>query len=151
VLLGLMLLSVAGCDDTTPSPIVAIQVTASPSQVSGAVCTGCGAGSTDREVATAIAIQETGGAPATVVSIEMSLTDSGTNAVIASGTFDTAAVQQLADSARLPGNGRLSVPISMHYAADLGGRAGSWRVTVTVRDDRGNDTSGTLTIPVTST
>lgn len=151
VVMGLMLLGATGCDGTEPSPIVAIQVTASPGQVSGAVCTGCGTGSTDREVVTTIAIQETGGAPATVVSVEMSLTESGTNSVMASGTFNTTAVQQLAGSTRVAGNGRLHVPISLHYASELGGRAASWRVTVTVRDDRGNETSATLTIPVTST
>ena len=145
-------MAATGCDDTTtPSPVVAIQVTASPSPVSGVLCTGCGAGSTDREVLTTIAIQEIGGAAATVVSIEMSLAETGTGSVIGSGAFNTAAVQQLAGSTRVAANGRLSVPIGMHYLSDLGGRVANWRVTVTVRDDRGNESSATLTIPVTST
>src|SRR4051812_11606296 len=97
-----------GGASTTPTPATAaISVTANPNPIVGQVCTGCGAQTTDREAVTQLTVQETGGVSATVVTIAMTLRENGTNAVIASGEFDTAAVTQLAGASRIAANGSL--------------------------------------------
>jgi hypothetical protein len=136
----------AGCGNTTGPTSAVVTVAASPPQ--SAVCTGCGAGSTDREVTATLTIQETAGVAATVTAIEVSLRDQ-TNAVIASGTFDGAAVTQLAGSNRVPARGTLGVRVGVHYGAGQAGRAGMMSYTVRVSDERGNQLSQVVTAPVT--
>lgn len=142
----------AACGGTppSPSPVIAIVVTANPPQVAGAPCSGCGAGSTDRESATTLLIQETGGAAGTITLIEMSLREQGTNATIASGSFDAAAVTQLAGSNRVPARGILSVRCGVHYAASEAGKTAILTYTVRVADDRGNQAAQTVTVAVTT-
>ena len=151
LVLGLVFGAAACKGSPGPSPVVAIQLSATPNPVAGALCGDCGAGSTDREVATTVAIQETGGAAATVLTIAMTLNETGSNTVIASGEFNTAAVQQLAGSSRVPANGRLNVRVGVHYPPAQAGKAATFSITVRVRDDRGTEASQTMTVPVTST
>jgi hypothetical protein len=139
-----------GCGGGSPSaPTVAsavIAVSANPSQIAGALCTGCGAGSTDREAATTVTVTETAGLGAAVTAIEMTLRETGTNAVLASGSFDAAAVTQLAGSNRVPARGTLNVRCGVHYANNLAGRTGVLTCVVRVTDDRGNQLSQTITV-----
>jgi len=139
---GVAAIAVAvGCGGTTGPTSAVVTVSASPPQ--SAVCTGCGAGSTDREVTTTLTIQETAGVAATVTAIEMALRDQG-NAVIASGT-----ITPLAGSNRVPARGTLSVPAGVHYGAAQAGRPGIISYTIRVSDERGNQLSQVVTAPVT--
>ena len=143
--------TVAACGGDPPTaPSIAITVSANPAQISGALCTGCGAGSTDREALTTLQIQETAGAAGTVTSIEMSLREQGANAVIASGSFDSAAVAQLAGSSRVPARGALNVRCGVHYPAAQAGRSAILTYTVRVTDDRGNQASQTVAVTTTT-
>lgn len=140
----------AGCGSGAPPAPGAVSaviiVTASPSPIAGAPCTGCGAGSTDRESATTLTIQETAGVAATVLAIEMTLREQGTNAIIASGSFDGAAVTQLAGSNRVAARGTLNVRCGVHYAAGQGGKAAVLTYVVRVTDEKGNQVAQTLAV-----
>lgn len=141
----------AACGGTPgPSPVIAVTVTANPAQVAGVPCAGCGAGSTDREAETTLVIRETGGASGTVTQIEISLREQGTNAVLASGAFDAAAVTQLAGSNRVPARGTLSVRCGVHYPAEHAGKPAILTYTVRVTDERGNAASSIVTVTVTA-
>ena len=128
----------------------AIAVTATPATIAGAPCAGCGAGSTDREAVTTLSIQETAGVAATVTAIEMTLREQGTNAVIASGSFDSAAVAQLAGSNRIAARGALNVRCGVHYAADQAGKSAVLTYVVRVTDEKGNQVSQALAVPATT-
>jgi hypothetical protein len=127
-----------------------IAVSASPSPIAGGLCTGCGAGSTDRESLTTLAIQETAGLGAAVTSIDMTLREPSTNAVITSGSFDGAAVTQLAGSNRIPARGTLNVRCGVHYPAAQGGKAAVLTYVIRVTDDRGNQVSQTIAVNATT-
>jgi hypothetical protein len=91
---------------------------------------------------------ESGGIGARVQSLGMRLHDAA-GATVAEGSFDTAAVTQLAGTARLPADGRLDVPsVGPHYDAAKGGRALTLTYTVTVLDDNGHTLSEALDVPV---
>lgn len=135
---------------TTPTATLAFSLTAATGSIAGALCTGCGAGSTEREAKTTITIRETGGAAGTVTSIAMVLRDSA-NAVIAQGEFDGAAVTSLAGSNRVAANGSLNVLCGVHYPATQQGKAGTLTYTVRVTDDRGNVVSHDLVVTVSAT
>jgi hypothetical protein len=141
---------VAACGSGSPAgpgaSSAVIAVTATPSPITGAPCTGCGAGSTDREAATTLAIQETAGVAATVTAIEMTLREQGTNAVIASGSFESAAIGQLAGSNRVAGRGTLTVHCGVHYPVGQGGKAAVLTYVVRVTDDKGNQVAQTLAV-----
>jgi len=143
----------AGCGSsgtpTGPSS-ASVTVTANPSQVTGAPCTGCGAASTDREVLTTLSIQETAGVGGNVTAIEMTLRETATGAVITSGSFDAGAVTQLAGSSRVPAHGTLSVRCGVHYPAAQAGRAAALTYVIRVTDDRGNQLSQTVTVSATT-
>jgi len=138
------------CGGGSPSaPTVAsavLSVSANPSQIAAVPCSGCGAGSTDREAATTVTVTETAGLGAAVTAIEMTLRETGTNAVLASGAFDAAAVTQLAGSNRVPARGTLSVRCGVHYADNLAGRTGVLTYVVRATDDRGNQLSQTIAV-----
>jgi hypothetical protein len=139
----------AACGSSSPSapaPEIAITVSATPAQITATLCGGCGAGSTDREAATTLVIQETGGVAGTVTLIDMSLREQGTNAVIAAGSFDTPAVTQLAGTSRVAARGSLSVRCGVHYPAGQAGKSAVLTYTVRVSDDRGNQVSQTITV-----
>jgi hypothetical protein len=141
----------AGCGSPpSPSPAIAVTVTANPPQVTGAPCAGCGAGSTDREAETTLLIRETGGASGTVTQIEMSLREQGTDAILASGTFDAAAVTQLAGTNRIPARGTLSVRCGVHYPAEQSGKTAILTYTVRVTGERGTAASSIVTVAVTT-
>lgn len=141
----------AACGSGTPEgPTVTVAVftvSANPSQVAGIVCTRCGAGSTDRESVTTLTIQEIAGVAGVVTLIDMTLREAGTNAVIAAGSFDGAAVTQLAGTNRIAARGSLNVQqVGVHYAADQGGKSAVLTYIVRFTDDRGNQTSQTITV-----
>ena len=133
----------------TPSS-AAITLSASPSPISGGLCAGCGAGSTDRESLTTLTIQDTAGVGAVVTSIEMTLREQSTNVVMTSGSFDAAAVTQLAGSNRIPARGALNVRCGVHYPAAEGGKAAVLTYVVRVTDDRGNQVSQTIAVNATT-
>ena len=150
--------AVAACGGSPSSPdtsqtTAVIALSASPSTAAGGPCTGCGAQSTDREVATDVTVRETGGVAATVTSVAMTLRDSATGSVIASGAFDTdGAIVSLAGSSRLPANGSLVLrAVGVHYPREQAGKGAALTITVTVRDDRGHTLGRDLIVPVTST
>jgi hypothetical protein len=147
-----LILAALGCGGTTTSPdaTLAFSLSASPAAVAGALCTGCGAGSTDRESKTTIAIRETGGAAGTVTSIAMVLRDSA-NAVITQGEFDSGGVASLAGTSRLAANGTLNVLCGVHYPAAQQGKAATLTYTVRVTDDRGNVVTHDLAVTVNAT
>lgn len=134
-----------------PTTSASVVVAAAPSPITGALCTGCGAGSTDREAATTLTVQETAGVAATVTAIEMTLREQGTNAVMASGSFEGAAVSQLAGSNRVAARGTLSLRCGVHYAAAQAGKAAILTYVVRLVDERGNQIAQTLAVTVTST
>jgi len=149
--LGLVV-AAAGCggSTTSPQPSVAFSLSAQPATIAGALCTGCGAGSTDRESKTTILITETGGASGTVTSIAMVLRDSA-SAVITQGEFETGGVASLAGTSRIAANGTLSVPCGVHYPVAQQGKAATLTYTVRLTDDRGNSVSHDIVVTVTST
>jgi hypothetical protein len=141
----------AGCGSEPPtSPSIAITVSANPAQITGGVCAGCGAGSTDREAVTRLQIQETAGVAGTVTLIDMSLREQGTNAVIGAGSFDSGGVAQLAGSSRVPARGTLNVPCGVHYPAAQAGKSAILTYTVRVTDDRGNQATQTIAVTTTT-
>jgi hypothetical protein len=147
----LLTTAVASCG-SPPGPTpqsAAISVSANPSTISGALCTGCGAGSTDREALTTLVIQETGGVAASVTSIEMTLREAGTNAVITSGSFEGPGVAQLAGTNRIAARGSLNVRTGVHYPAEQAGRSAVLTYIVRVTDDRGNQLSQTIAVNTT--
>jgi hypothetical protein len=145
--------SVAACGSGSPSsptPVIVITVTANPAQITGAPCTGCGAGSTDREAATTLQIQETAGVAGTVTLIDMSLREQGTNVVIAAGSFESGGITQLAGSNRVPARGSLSVRCGVHYPAGQAGKSAILTYTVRVSDGGGNQVSQTIAVNTTT-
>lgn len=156
LLLGTLL--AAGCgggspSGPTPAPSeAAITLAANPNPIVGGACRGCGSTGTDREAVTSLTIRETAGVGGAVSSIAMSLRDAGTNAVIAAGEFDGAAVVALAGSSRVSAAGTLVVPsVGVHYPRDQAGRSATLTYTVRVTDDRGNTVSRDLAVPVSAT
>jgi hypothetical protein len=96
-------------------------------------------------------MQETGGVGGTVTSIAMELRENGTNALLASGSFDGDAVKFFAGTNRLQGNSSLVAhSIGVHYAQNLGGRSATLTYTVSVTDDLGNHVTQVLSVPVTT-
>ena len=146
--------AIIACGSGSPSspspPSAAITVSASPSPIAGGPCTGCGAGSTDREALTTLAIQETGGVGGAVTLIDMSLREQGTNVVIGAGSFDGAAVTQLAGSNRLTARGTLNVRCGVHYAGAQAGKAAMLTYVIRVTDDRGNQVSQSIAVSTTT-
>jgi len=146
-----MLLGLIACKGTTtPTRTLDFSLTASPNPTTGALCTGCGAGSTERESLSTITIRETGGAGGTVTSIAMVLRESGTNALITQGEFDAAAVASLAGSNRVEANGTLAVRCGVHYPPSQQGKAATLTYAVRVTDDRGNSVSHDIIVGVTA-
>ena len=150
LVLPIVLIVVAGCGPTGPSPALTFTVTANPTSVNGGICTGCGAGSTEREVRTTLTVRETGGATGTVTSIALALRENGSNALLAQGEFDAAAVTQLAGSNRLSANGTLAIPVGMHYAPAHQGKVATWTFTIRVTDSQGRVVSQDIAVAVTS-
>jgi hypothetical protein len=149
--LGLVVAAL-GCGRTPISPeaTLAFSLSATPAAIAGALCTGCGAGSTDRESKTTISIRETGGAAGTVSSIAMVLRDSA-NAVITQGEFDAGGVASLAGTSRVAAGGTLNVLCGVHYPAAQQGKAATLTYTVRVTDDRGNVVTHDLVVTVSAT
>ena len=135
----------------TPTRTIEFTLTATPNPTVGALCTGCGAGSTERESLSTITIRETGGAGGTVTSIAIALRESGTNTLITQGEFDASAVTSLAGSNRVAANGSLAVRCGVHYPPAQQGKAATLTYTVRVTDDRGNSVSHDLVVTVTTT
>jgi hypothetical protein len=128
-----------------------IGLSANPNPITGGPCGGCGQGSTDREAATDLTMQETAGVGGTVTSIAMELRENGTNALLASGSFDGDGVKFFAGTNRLQGNSSLVAhSIGVHYAQNLGGRSATLTYTVSVTDDLGNHVIQVLSVPVTT-
>lgn len=140
----------SGCSPSSPSPTLAFSVTASPNPISGALCTGCGPASTDREAATTLTIRETGGAVGTLTSIAMTLRNTATGAVIAQGEF-TAAAAQAAGVSQLPANGTLNVSLGVHYPGSEQGRAATFTCSIRITDSRGTVVTQEIAVPVSST
>src|SRR5262249_3996306 len=148
-------LALAACSKPSPSSpttSAALDVTANPNPIASRVCTGCGAGSIDREAVAQLTIRETAGVAATVTARAGALPDNAGGAIIASGEFDEAGVTALAGASRLPAQGTLVArDVGVHYAAAQAGRAATLTFTVRIRDDRGNTLSRDLAVPVPST
>jgi Domain of unknown function (DUF4214) len=125
----------------------AITLSANPDPISDRLCTGCGAGSTDREAVTDLTIQETNGVAGTVTSVALTLLANGSNAVIASGQFDGVAF--FAGSNRLLANGSLVAhDIGVHFPQSFTGTPSTLTYTVRVTDDNGNHLSRALSVQV---
>lgn len=135
----------------TSAATLAFSVSASPAAIAGALCGGCGAGSTDRELQTTITIRETGGAAGSVTSIAMVLRDNANAIIRQGGEFDGAAVTSLAGTNRVAANGTLNVLCGVHYPADLQGKSGTLTYTIRVTDDHGTVVSHDLVVTVTAT
>jgi hypothetical protein len=128
-----------------------IALSANPNPITGGPCGGCGQGSTDREAATDLTMQETAGVGGTVTSIALELRENGTNTLLASGSFDGDAVKFFAGTNRLQGNNSLVAhSVGVHYAQNLGGRSATLTYTVSVTDDLGNHVTQVLSVPVTT-
>src|SRR6185295_16453447 len=134
------LLLASACGSTpTGSTTIAFDVTASPNPMAGALCTGCGAGSTDRAAVTTLTISETAGTAGSVTSIAMTLRD-GSNTTVAQGEFDAGGVSQFTGGTnRLTAHGTLVARnVGPHYAATFAGTPGTLTYVVRVTDDTGN-------------
>lgn len=140
----------SSCSPNTPSPTLAFTVTAAPNPIVGALCTGCGTGSTDREAATTLTLRETGGASGTVTSIVMTLRIAATGAVIAQGEL-TAAALQTAGVNSLPASGTVNVPVGVHYPGAQQGQAAAFTCVVRVTDSRGTVATQEITVTVSTT
>ncbi|HSS22654.1 MAG TPA: DUF4214 domain-containing protein [Pyrinomonadaceae bacterium] len=128
-----------------------LMLAANPNPIAGRVCTGCGAGSTDRESVTNLTIHEVGGVGGTITSIAMELRENGTNTLLAGGSFDGDAVGFFTGTNRLQANATLiAQEVGVHYAQGLGGRAATLTFTVFVTDDLGNHVTQTLSVPATT-
>jgi hypothetical protein len=150
----ILIAAMVGCGSPSPaSPTpasAAIAVSASPSPIVGGLCGGCGAGSTEREALTTLAIQETAGVAGAVTLIDMTLREQGTNVVIASGSFDGGGVTQLAGTNRLPARGALNVRCGVHYPPAQAGKAAVLTYVIRVTDDRGNQVSQSIAVSTTT-
>ena len=147
---GLVVMAACGSPSAPTVTQAVITVTANPSSIAGAPCTGCGPGSTDLEALTTITIQETAGVAASVTEIEMTLRETATASVIASGSFDSGGIAQLAGSNRVPARGRLDVRCGVHYAADRAGRTAVLTYIVHLADEGGHQIVQTLAVNVTT-
>src|SRR5256885_13505567 len=107
----------------TDTSSAAVTLSASPNPATSSVCSGCGAGSTDREVQTTLTVQETAGGALTITGVDMTLRDQATTGVIASGTFDGSALVQLSGTSKVVARGTLTIRCSVHYPAAQVGRA----------------------------
>ena len=133
-----------------PGPTLAFTLTASPNPITGSLCTGCGAGSTDREAATTLTLRETGGREGTVTSVLMTLRVAATGAVLAQGEL-TAAALQSSGTNRVPASGTLNVPVAVHYPGSNQGQAATFTLVVRVTDSAGTVATQEITVTVTST
>jgi hypothetical protein len=140
----------ANCSPNTPSPILAFALTASPNPIVGVLCTGCGAGSTDREAATTLSIRETGGGSGTVTSILMILRNTATGAVVAQGELTAAAIAQIPGSRQLAANSTVGIQVGVHYPSSEQGRLGALTLTVRVTDSRGTVATQEIVVPVSA-
>lgn len=121
---------------------------ANPNPIVAGLCGGCGQGSTDREATTDLTIKEDTNKACTFNSIGMVLTENGSGAVIASGSFDGSAVSFFTGTTSLPASGGLVAnAVGVHYAASFAGRAATLRYTVTITDNNSQQTR-TLTLAV---
>lgn len=143
-------MAACGSSKAPPAPAVYFLLTANPTQVTGAPCTGCGAGSTEKEAVTTLTIQETAGLSGAVTLIDMSLRETGTNAVIGAGSFDGPAVTRLAGTNRFVARGSVNVTCGVHYPPSSAGRTAVLTYVVTVTEDNGAQTSSTITVNVTT-
>jgi len=151
--MAMTLVACGGGSQTSPGSTASavVAVTASPNPIAGGPCTGCGAGSTDREAKTTVTIRESGGVAGTVTSMAMVLRADAGGAILAEGTFDATAVASLAGTARISANGSLDVPCSVHYAANLGGQAATLTCTATFTDDHSHALVRPVAVPVNGT
>jgi hypothetical protein len=143
-------MAACGSSHTPSAPAVYFLLTANPMQVTGALCTGCGAGSSEKEALTTLMIQEAAGLSGAVTLIDMSLRETGTNAVIGAGSFDGPAVARLAGTNRFAAHGTLNVTCGVHYPPSVTGRTAVLTYVVTVTEDNGPQTSSTITVNVTT-
>ena len=126
----------------------ALTLSASPNPINGGPCAGCGGGSTDRETVTNLSIHDTGGVGGAITSIAMELRENGTNALLASGSFNGDSVAFFTGTTRLQANATLIAQgIGVHYAQSVGGRPAVLTFTVFVTDDLGNHVTQTLSVP----
>ena len=128
-----------------------IALSASPNPMAGALCTGCGTGSTDRESKTTVTVKESAGVAGTITSIDMVLRANAGSTIIAQGSFDSAGVTSLAGTARVAANGSLNVLCGVHYAASAAGQAATLTYTVRFTDDHGNALTQVIAVPVSAT
>lgn len=147
--LGIAVLFSAACGSPTSSATIAFTLTANPNPIAGALCTGCGSGSTDRWSITVLTVTETAGVAGNVTSVAMTLRDAS-GAVVAQGEFDAAGVTQLAGgSNRLAARGTLVISnVGPHYAAAFAGRPGTLTFVVKATDEKGNQITNELAVPV---
>jgi len=149
VLLVAAAVSNCGSNPGGPGSILAFTVTASPNPIAGVLCTGCGAGSTDREAATTLTIRETGGAAGTVTLITLTLRNTATGAVLAQGEINAAAIAA-SGSTRVPASGTLDVRVGVHYPGSEQGPAGTLTCVVRVIDDSGTAVTQQIVVPVSA-
>jgi hypothetical protein len=142
-------LSNCGSNPGGPSPNLAFALTASPNPIAGVLCTGCGAGSTDREAATTLTIREIGGAAGTVTLITLTLRNTATGAVVAQGELNAAAIAA-SGSTLVPANGALDVRVGVHYPASEQGRPGTLTCVVRVLDNSGSAVTQQIVVPVSA-
>jgi hypothetical protein len=142
-------LCACGAGPASPSRTAALTLAIVPDPVPEAPCptSACGDAVDQLFAVGALRLSETNGVGGRVDSISM--TQTSASRVVASGTFDAAAVAALAGSNRFTPNGRLEVPgIGVHYDRSLGSVEATLSVTVRATDDAGHSLSATAAVAV---
>ena len=155
-LVGALALAAAACGGgggggpTAPGPTAAaVAVQASPASWMAGPCppAHCGSLMGELEATGALTVSESAGVGGDVTTIEIELRDAG-GTLLGTPSYDAVAVAQLAGTTRVAALGSLTIPsLGVHFPP--AGRPASLRLTVRVRDDRGNQVSASVTVAVT--
>lgn len=145
------LISAVACGSGSPGGATSsavVSVSLAPDPVSAAPCppSHCGSLLGEMEVTGRLTLRETAGVAASAQSVAMELRfASGT---VSRGSWDGAAITQLAGTTRIGAGAALGIPVAMHFTPAPGLLPATWVVTATVQDDRGNRLTPSVTVAV---
>jgi hypothetical protein len=144
-----LLTAAAACGGGSSAPAV-LMLSLSPDPIQEAACppSDCGSLAGQDQAKATLTVSESGGVAVDVSAVAMSLKANATGAVLASGQFDAAALDQLAGGHRVPANGQRAIPVAVHYDAATGGDAATLTVTLTATDEHGHALSQVATAAV---